>query len=46
MLDKRGFGGVPLPEMGGMILERFQRLSDEIADGSYEQLFSDGVSHG
>jgi len=46
MLDETGFGEVPSPEMSGMVLDRFRRLSDEITGGSSERLFYRDVSPG
>ena len=45
-LDDTGFGVLPSPEVSRTILSRFEQLSSEIADGSYEQLFYQDVSQG
>jgi poly-gamma-glutamate capsule biosynthesis protein CapA/YwtB (metallophosphatase superfamily) len=45
-LDESGFGSIPDTEMSHTILERFQRLSEEIADGSYEKMFYRDLSPG
>lgn len=45
-LDESGFGAIPDPGMRYTIVERFQKLSEEIADGSYEKLFYRDVSPG
>jgi hypothetical protein len=45
-LDNSGFGAIPDTEMCRRILERFQELSQEIADGSYEKMFYRDVSPG
>jgi poly-gamma-glutamate capsule biosynthesis protein CapA/YwtB (metallophosphatase superfamily) len=45
-LNETGFGEVPTQEMSETILDRFQALSQEIADHSYERLFYQDVSRG
>ena len=45
-LDESGFGAIPEIAMCRAILERFQRLSEEVADGSYEKLFYRDISRG
>jgi Bacterial capsule synthesis protein PGA_cap len=45
-LDESGFGAIPDATMRQTIVERFQKLSEEIADGSYEKLFYRDVSPG
>jgi hypothetical protein len=45
-LGAAGFGEVPSPEASRTILERFQRLSAEIADGSSKHQFYREVSQG
>jgi len=45
-LGESGFGEVPSPDMAGVILDRFWRLSEEISDGSFERLFYRDVSPG
>jgi len=45
-LGKSGFGEAPSPEMAGVILERFRRLSEEISAGSSKHLFYRDVSPG
>jgi len=46
LLDASGFGTVPEPEIGRVILQWFERLSGEIADGSFERRFYEDVSNG
>jgi poly-gamma-glutamate synthesis protein (capsule biosynthesis protein) len=46
VLDKTGFGMIPTTDEGGKILSRFQHLSDELSDGSYEQRFYRDMSQG
>src|ERR1700735_58524 len=46
LLDENGFGAIPNPAMRHTILGRFQQLSKEIEDGSYEKLFYRDVSQG
>ncbi|HEY0703644.1 MAG TPA: CapA family protein [Candidatus Acidoferrales bacterium] len=46
LLDGSGFGTVPAEAEHEMIVGRFQRLSVEIEDGSYEQEFYREVSRG
>lgn len=46
LLDKTGFGMIPHREDGGRILNRFQHLSRELADGSYEPRFYRDMSQG
>ena len=38
-LDERGWGTVPATEDGATILDRFQKISASIEDGSYSQMF-------
>jgi poly-gamma-glutamate capsule biosynthesis protein CapA/YwtB (metallophosphatase superfamily) len=45
-LDENGFGTVPGKVVCERILNRFQELSEEIADGSYEKMFYRDVSPG
>jgi hypothetical protein len=45
-LDESGFGTIPDAGMRHTIVERFQKLSEEIADGSYQKLFYRDVSPG
>lgn len=45
-LDESGFGTIPDTAMRHTILERFQRLSEELADGSYEKMFYQDISSG
>jgi poly-gamma-glutamate capsule biosynthesis protein CapA/YwtB (metallophosphatase superfamily) len=45
-LDENGFGTIPDSLMRNTILRRFQELSAEIADGSYEKEFYRDVSPG
>jgi hypothetical protein len=45
-LDTNGFGTIPSPEAGREILDRFDRLSCEIADGSCERQFYREISEG
>jgi capsule synthesis protein PGA_cap len=46
LLDETGFGTVPGAESSHAILARFERLSGEIADGSFERLFYRDMSKG
>ncbi len=46
LLDETGFGVIPAAEVGGRILTRFQHLSQELCDGSYEQRFYRDMSQG
>jgi hypothetical protein len=46
LLGQSGFGKVPSREAATIILERFRRLSDELADGTARQLFYDDLSPG
>jgi hypothetical protein len=46
VLNESGFGEIPGARAGSMLLDRFQRLSDEITDGSFEPLFYRDVSRG
>jgi hypothetical protein len=46
LLDETGFGTIPTAEGSGRILCRFQHLSQELADGSYEQRFYRDMSQG
>jgi hypothetical protein len=46
LLGQSGFGEIPSPEAATTILERFRRLSEELADGSARQLFYDDLSQG
>lgn len=45
-LDETGFGSIPGQSTCHTILGRFQELSKEIADGSYEKLFYRDASQG
>jgi hypothetical protein len=45
-IAETGFGEIPSPEIGQIILNRFQVLSAEIADGSFERLFYEDMSRG
>jgi Bacterial capsule synthesis protein PGA_cap len=45
-IAETGFGEVPSPEISKRILDRFQCLSAEIADGSFEKLFYEDTSRG
>jgi Bacterial capsule synthesis protein PGA_cap len=45
-LDESGFGSIPNTAMSHTILDRFQKLSEEIADGSYEKMFYRDLSPG
>ena len=45
-IAETGFGEVPSPEIGERILDRFQSLSAEIVDGSFEKLFYKDTSPG
>jgi hypothetical protein len=45
-LDTNGFGTIPSPEIGREILDRFERLSSEITDGSCERQFYREISKG
>jgi hypothetical protein len=44
LLDESGFGRVPDLEMSQEIAKRFQCLSEEILDGSYERMFYQDMS--
>ena len=44
LLAPSGFGEVPSDEAGQTILHRFQQLSEEIADGSFQKLFYREIS--
>ncbi len=46
LLDETGFGTIPATESSHAILDRFERLSGEIADGSFERLFYRDMSKG
>jgi Bacterial capsule synthesis protein PGA_cap len=46
LIAESGFGEVPSPEISRAILDRFQLLSREIADGSFERLFFEDVCPG
>jgi len=46
LLEESGFGTVPSAAEGSAILDRFRRLSEEIADGSHARLFYQDASHG
>jgi hypothetical protein len=46
LLDSRGFGEIPAPELSEEILDRFSALSNEIADRSFQRLFYQDVSRG
>lgn len=43
-LASNGFAAIPVPPEGREILNRFAALSDEIADGSHEQMFYRDIS--
>ncbi len=45
-LDESGFGSIPDTAMSRTIVARFQKLSEEIADGSYEKMFYRDLSPG
>jgi Bacterial capsule synthesis protein PGA_cap len=45
-LAETGFGEIPTHEMSDAILDRFEALSGEIADHSYQRLFYEDVSRG
>jgi poly-gamma-glutamate capsule biosynthesis protein CapA/YwtB (metallophosphatase superfamily) len=45
-LDESGFGSIPDTAMSHTICDRFQKLSEEIADGSYEKMFYRDLSPG
>lgn len=45
-IAETGFGEVPSPECSEKVLNRFQTLSAEIVDGSFEQLFYEDMSPG
>jgi hypothetical protein len=45
-LDTNGFGMIPSPDAAHEILDRFSRLSSEIADGSCERQFYREISQG
>lgn len=45
-IGESGFGAVPPPEISQSILKRFNLLSGEIRDGSYERLFYRDISAG
>jgi hypothetical protein len=45
-LDESGFGAIPDAAICDAILERFQKLSEEITDGSYEKMFYRDMSPG
>jgi hypothetical protein len=45
-LDESGFASIPDNAMSHTIVERFQKLSEEIADGSYEEMFYRDLSPG
>src|SRR4029077_6423002 len=45
-IDIDGFGQIPSLEIGREILERFDRLSSEITDGSCERQFYREISEG
>src|SRR6202451_1417381 len=45
-LDESGFGTIPDTAMRHTILERFQLLSEELAEGSYEKMFYRDISSG
>jgi poly-gamma-glutamate capsule biosynthesis protein CapA/YwtB (metallophosphatase superfamily) len=46
LLDENGFGAIPDTIVCDNILKRFQKFSQEIADGSYEKMFYRDVSAG
>ena len=46
VLDETGFGTIPTTEAGARILSRFQHLSRELIDGSYEERFYCDMSQG
>ena len=46
LLDENGFGAIPSAEASDKILERFEQLSAEVSEGSYEQRFYEDVSKG
>lgn len=46
VLNESGFGEIPWAGGGSRLLDRFQRLSNEITDGSFEPLFYRDVSRG
>jgi hypothetical protein len=46
LLGDGGFGEIPSPAMNRAILDRFSRISDAIADGSYERAFYRDMSNG
>lgn len=43
-LDERGWGTVPSPQQNATILQRFQKVSVSIRDGSYRQAFYRDIS--
>jgi len=46
LLDENGFGTIPDASMRDRILNRFRKLSEEVADGSYEKMFYRDLSPG
>ncbi len=46
LLDENGFGAIPDASMRDRILNRFRKLSEELAAGSYEKMFYRDLSPG
>jgi hypothetical protein len=46
LLGESGFGEIPSPGIGRLILDRFLQISDEITSDSYKRRFYRDVSHG